>query len=353
MQTTLYYREGSSDKIYQTAIEPSGNGFIVTFAYGRRRATLQTGTKTPKPVSREEAERIAGKLVASKLSKGYTPAEDGTPYHATGNERIDSGIRCQLLNPVNESELPRLLADTRHALQEKHDGKRMLVRKQGCEVHGMNRRGLFVTLPATIAEAASYLPVDCLIDGEAVGDTLHAFDLLEVGGIDVRQRPYLDRYAGLVRLLDANGPIRIVNTAFEPKCKEDMFQTLRRGGAEGVVFKDGDSHSNPGRPASGGPQLKFKFVTSASFIVASVNTRRSVALALLDGSERVTAGNVTIPADHEMPAPGDIVEVRYLYAFPQSGCIYQPVYLGRRDDIDAADCHSGQLKYKGEGVGAV
>ena len=27
---TLYYREGSSDKIYQAAIEPSGTGFIVT-----------------------------------------------------------------------------------------------------------------------------------------------------------------------------------------------------------------------------------------------------------------------------------------------------------------------------------
>ena len=31
------------------------------------------------------------------------------------------------------------------------------------------------------------LPCDCLLDGEAVGDTLHVFDLLESGGIDHRK----------------------------------------------------------------------------------------------------------------------------------------------------------------------
>lgn len=33
-RVTLYYREGSSDKVYQTAIEPAGDGFVVNFAYG-------------------------------------------------------------------------------------------------------------------------------------------------------------------------------------------------------------------------------------------------------------------------------------------------------------------------------
>ena len=49
---------------------------------------------------------------------------------------------------------------------------------------------------------------------------------------------------------------------------------------------------------------------------------------------------------------GDTVEVRFLYAFPESGCIYQPVYRGKRDDIDPADCHVRQLKYKDQGVAA-
>ena len=60
------------------------------------------------------------------------------------------------------------------------------------------------------------------------------------------------------------------------------------------------------------------------------------------------AGNVTIPPNHEIPAPGWIVECRYLYAFKESGCIYQPVYLGVRDDIRAEECTTAQLKYKAE-----
>ena len=352
MPTTLYYREGNSDKVYQVDIEPAGDGFHVTFAYGRRGATLQTGTKTTKPVTREEAEAIAAKLIASKLAKGYTPAVDGTPYHATGNEGRDSGVRPQLLNPVEESELPRLLGDSRHVLQEKHDGKRMLVRKFGKDVHGINRRGLIVALPQPIAEAALCIPVDFLIDGEAVGDVLHAFDLLQVKGNDVRDRSYLDRFAGLLRLLDASSAILPVSTVVEPKDKQAMFDTLRSTGAEGVVFKDMDSHFKPGRPNSDGPHLKFKFVTTASFIVGVINKRRSVALILLDGDKRVPAGNVTIPPGHDIPAPGDVVEVRYLYAFEQSGCIYQPVYRGKRDDVDPADCDVRQLKYKDQGVAA-
>ena len=44
---TLYYREGSSDKVYQCAIEPAGDDrYSVTFAYGRRGGTLSTAAAT-------------------------------------------------------------------------------------------------------------------------------------------------------------------------------------------------------------------------------------------------------------------------------------------------------------------
>jgi bifunctional non-homologous end joining protein LigD len=40
------------------------------------------------------------------------------------------------------------------------------------------------------------------------------------------------------------------------------------------------------------------------------------------------------------------VEVRYLYAFPESRSVYQPVYLGRRDDVLRSECTLAQLKFK-------
>ena len=52
---TLYFREGSSDKVYQAAIEPKGELFVVNFAYGRRGSTLQTGVKTSSPVDYQTA----------------------------------------------------------------------------------------------------------------------------------------------------------------------------------------------------------------------------------------------------------------------------------------------------------
>jgi bifunctional non-homologous end joining protein LigD len=60
----------------------------------------------------------------------------------------------------------------------------------------------------------------------------------------------------------------------------------------------------------------------------------------------VSAGNVTIPPNHEVPSKGEVVECQYLYAFRESGSIYQPVYLGTRSDIPAAECSTDQLKYK-------
>jgi hypothetical protein len=37
-----------------------------------------------------------------------------------------------------------------------------------------------------------------------------------------------------------------------------------------------------------------------------------------------------------------------LYAHRESDVLVQPVYLGKRDDVDAAECRVSQLKYKPE-----
>ena len=101
-----------------------------------------------------------------------------------------------------------------------------------------------------------------------------------------------------------------------------------------------------------GDWLKLKFCETASFIVSTVNGKRSVALSLVRGTQLVPAGNVTIPVNHDIPREGAVVEVRYLYAFAESGCVYQPVYLGERDDIEPGECVVAQLKFKPEAEAA-
>ena len=347
---SLFFREGSSDKVYNAAIEPKGNGYIVSFSYGRRGSTLTTGAKTNDPLPLETATKVFNKLVASKLAKGYRHSDQPSPvYQQSGNEGNDSGVRCQLLNAVEESELQALLSNRTHCLQEKFDGRRMLIRKQGETITGINRRGLVIAIPDSIREAADSISHDFLIDGEAVGERFHAFDLLELDGADQRSVRYIDRYVRLQTLLPKKSPtIRPVDTYLAPSDKLRVFEELQANRSEGVVFKEIDAMFSPGRPNSGGTMLKFKFVETASFIVAARNAKRSVTLCLHDGDEVVGAGNVTIPPNHQVPEVGAVVEVRYLHAFRESGCIYQPVYLGRRDDIPASECVVEQLKYKAD-----
>ena len=142
--------------------------------------------------------------------------------------------------------------------------------------------------------------------------------------------------------------IRFVETAFDAVSKLDLLERLKNANKEGVVFKRTTAPYTAGRPASGGDQFKCKFYASASFIVSKINGKRSVELKLRNQKRLVSAGNVTIPANQRIPEVGAIVECRYLYAFRESGSIYQPVYLGERDDINPADCSVSQLKFKAE-----
>jgi bifunctional non-homologous end joining protein LigD len=354
---SLHFREGNSDKVYHAAIEPKGEGYLVTFAYGRRGNTLTTGTKTTYPMSIAEATKVFDKLIASKLAKGYqyssAPAGETKPYQQTGDEGLDSGIRCQLLNAVDESELSRLLTNSTHCLQEKHDGRRLMVRKQGDTITGINRRGLVVAIPDVIREAVEHIPFDVLIDGEAVGDTFQTFDLLEVKGTCMRKRRYIDRFASLMMVIPPGlDALRWVSTTVSPNDKLEIYEELRATNREGVVFKDMDAAYSPGRPNSGGPQLKFKFVESASFVVTGINAKRSVTLGLYEGDRLVPAGNVTIPPNYRIPEVGEVCETRYLYAYRESGSIYQPVYLGVRTDIPTTECVVEQIKFKCEPAAA-
>ena len=353
--TTLYYRQGSSDKVYQAAIEPKDGGWVVNYAFGRRGSTLSTGTKTSTAVNYEAARAIYDRLIKEKTAKGYTPGEDGTPYQHS--DKISTGIHCQLLNPIGDDDIEKLISDPAWWMQPKYDGRRLLIDMREDKIQGINRLGLSVALPKTLEAEVANFPLDVILDGEAVGDEYHAFDVLLVGNDKMGGCRYADRHLRLMNVLVSfqHRHIQMAKTAITIEQKRELFDALKKANAEGVVFKQVDAPYIAGGPASGGPQLKYKFCETASFLVGSVNGKRSVSLSLLNGKAFVDAGNVTIPLNHPIPIAGSRVECRYLYAFKESGCIFQPVYLGVRDDIASEECTVDQLKYKAasnEGVAA-
>lgn len=348
---TLYFKSGSSDKIYHAQIDAAADGgFLVNFAYGRRGGTLSTGTKTKAPVDHATAVRIFQKLLSDKQSKGYTAGADGTPYMHNEKAGQVSGLLPQLLNVIDDSAATSVVENPQWVMQEKFDGRRLILRKVGDAVEGINKLGLVVAVAEPIAVAAQALPGDFVIDGEAIDNTLHVFDLISRDGTELREHPYGDRYRELTALIGAAGPsanIRYVDCWTEAADKADHLKDLRAQNAEGVVFKRWDAPYRPGRPNSGGAQLKLKFVATVSAMVTKVNQQRSIGLSLLDGEVWRAVGNVTVPANQEVPVIGDVVEVRYLYAV-QGGSLYQPVLLGVRNDVEQWECVVSQLKFKGE-----
>lgn len=341
-QITLYFKQGSSDKVYQAYLEEQNGMYMVNFAYGRRGSTLKTGTKTQSGVPYEKAKKIYDKLVNDKSVKGYVPDVDTTKY-VYADDQIHTGIHCQLLNSVEEADVKELIKEEIWWAQEKKDGRRMLIRKTE-EVRAINRRGLTIGAPKSILDAANSIQQQFIIDGEAVGEILYVFDLLSWDGEDIKEKSYKERL-NLLEDVGFSEAIKVVETAKNSRQKEVLYQRLKETDSEGVVFKKHAADYIPGRPNSGGTQIKFKFYDTASVIVSKVNDKRSVAMIVYDGKKEVDIGNVTISSNKEIPETGIIIEVRYLYAY-KGGSLYQPTFLNIRTDIEKQECTIDQLKYK-------
>jgi bifunctional non-homologous end joining protein LigD len=341
---TLYYKEGSSDKVYTVAVEPKGNLWVVNFAYGRRGAAMTTGSKTQEPVELQEAIKIMSKTVVEKQSKGYTVDTTGKAFMHV--DKTSTGIYPQLLSAVTEEQVEALLADDDYIMQEKFDGQRRILQKQHKTITGINRKGLAVGLPLEVHQDLAVRTefINLLLDGEQIDDTVYVFDIIEPN------KGFKQRYDILKNMIDSSKfkQIKLVKavSGYVPKSK--LYKELLKAGREGVVFKHKNSIYTPGKPKSEHAQFKYKFYETASFIVNKVNTQRSVELKLYTDNtmqQYVLVGNVTIPVNAKIPSVGAVIEVRYLYAYI-GGSVYQPVYLGERGDIDFEECLISQLKYK-------
>ena len=150
----------------------------------------------------------------------------------------------------------------------KHDGFRIMARRDGAGVRLITRHGNdFTARCRLVASAVAALPVrSCLIDGEAIvcdenglaffelirghgsktSAVLCAFDLLELDGRDLRREPIETRKALLAKLLKGSHGSIVLNEHYE----EDgatVFREACRLGCEGIVSKPLGSTYRRGR----------------------------------------------------------------------------------------------------------
>jgi bifunctional non-homologous end joining protein LigD len=369
----LFYRKGTSDKVYNVKLMSEKNPtdpyeedriWYVCFQYGRRGSSLVGGRKNQTGLSYWGAKRLFDTLVRSKLRKGYKPKTDGkfvsyTSVYSAVADEVEAKMTDfipQLLTPVTLVQAKQLYRS--HAgnilLQTKHDGERRnVVIKE--KLQAANRKGREVEIQQSVADACQNLVKNwdqiVEVDTEDMGSHLVIFDVLQIAGTDMRKEAFTARNTMLQTLHMSISQAGLdnqlkVDVAYKPDTFEefiDFINYARETNEEGVVISIGSEKYDTGLSQQ---KFKLKFYADATVYVQRINDKRSIGIAVENdrGGMYIEVGNVTIPPNREMPMIGDCVEVRYLYAY-RGGSLYQPFYKGIRHDKEIAD-HDNSLQYK-------
>jgi bifunctional non-homologous end joining protein LigD len=350
----MHSTHNGSDKIYKMQLTgDDSTGWCVQIQHGRRmpgtdhdlRGTQtdrvpKTGTTTYATAYHEYTDKIYEKRTGKSHYQIISESSGGPVTAASLDERpvailMESGP--MLLIPIEtEEEALRYCRNPSWMAQEKQDGERRLIKNNQGKITAINRKDEQTSLQPRIEQTAKNIGHNFLNDGEEVGDVQRAFDLLELDGENLRGNSAKSRWqalAKLVALCDGDG-IRVCETAFTTADKLAMFARIKRDKGEGIVFKMSGASYEAGKSKKA---LKFKFKARQTFVAGAQNgLKRSVAILAPtsdDNSEMVAIGNVTIPSNHEIPGQGAFIEIEYLYAYPNGGSLFQPVYKGVRSDV--------------------
>ena len=360
----LHNNGGGSDKVYAIELKQVTGGWVVNYRNGRR--IMGTGyqirgnaggTRTHRPRPYDAALRIYRNVIREKQADHYViveqshgdgGSEEGGATVTPEEEQRDSGRYPMLLTSIEEEAKALQLCDNpSYCGQEKEDGeRRMLLKEMGKNACGVNRKGEFVPVVPSIRNAADIITLSSfLVDGEEVGETLRIWDLLEHNGENLREQSMQVRYERLSTLVPKyhNLAIRVVPTAFRRDAKLKMFHEIKARGGEGMIFK---LVAAPYVEGASKYALKYKFKSTATVqVVGASSAKRSIQVGVASDDGVQFAGNVAIPVNKDIPSIGHFIEVEYLYAFPNGGSLFQPVYLGPRSDKDQADRYDS-LKLK-------
>jgi ATP-dependent DNA ligase len=259
---------------------------------------------------------------------------------------------CQLLTPIDDgNEAVARLLNPAYAVQQKFDGKRIILHVDRTSVTAYNRNGLQCEISKDIViEAKRFsLLAPLVLDSEWIRETkkLYAFDLLEINGTNLRPTRFIDRIEQLTKTLQAaqTSLIHPARTEVEETAKVTLLKRIHELNLEGIVFKHLETPYKIDRDPR---QFKYKFTHVSSFIVTKRNEKDSVDLAAYDHrNQLINVGSVKIRNHLFNPIlqEGMIVDVRYAHAYP-SHKLCQPRMISIRDDLQPESCLLSQLRYK-------
>lgn len=302
-------------------------------------------------------ERAAVKSRSSNgLASQITAALGGAPEVTVGKNPYLS----ELLTPVRVEDAGRFANDPNFWVQDKRNGQRRLIIKDGAKVYAFTRpstrypSGQLVEVPENIARVIRAVPYKSLaVDGEIEGERFVAFDLLSYQAPGMKNVRSLSSYAYADRWDDLKGlvtwckryvrsdAVGLVETAMTTKAKEQLILRLAREKAEGVVFKNTRARYKPGRA---GQHFKLKYWKTLTARIKNPRAiKNSAELEVIDekGAWRII-GKVSLIGKPPV-VTGSIVEVKYLYA-TRYRKIVQATIIEVRKDVGVEACLMNQLK---------
>lgn len=266
---------------------------------------------------------------------------------------MSKNAACQLLTAINDGEsAAAVLLNPSYAVQQKFDGKRIVLHIERNSITAHNRDGLTCSIsPEIVREAKAFsLLAPLTLDGEWIREvkSFQTFDLLALGGTETTTLPFKARQEHLKRVFKTikARALQLARTEYKKEEKVSLLQEVHDAQLEGIVLKHIDSPYKLDRQKD---QFKYKFTAVSSFVVTKLHSpKQSVAIAVFDANGKlVPSGDVKIRDSRFKLTEGMVIDVKYSHAFPQSHLVYQPRMISIRDDLQPDACVISQLRYKG------
>lgn len=292
-------QEGSSNKVYGIGLFRDGDRGIVRACWGPFGASLNPGEWTD---SFDKAKKLYDSKKKDKEGKGYAAATFAavgiTPFGA-----IDSTVVAPPTStapakeasfpyvaahvmPLSEAQLAEAIASPAQGVSEKVNGERTFIYSDGQTLTAFNRRGQVVSTVPEAAQCLSALGCSFVIDGERMtrddAGSYVAFDLLMLGGEDLRERAYSERIVTLGAALGGAGLVDGVKAEYTPSGAPQLallvaetdhllglqvVQRIKAKGGEGIIVRS--MHA----PYEGGDTRhirKFKYQSEIDCFVIGV-----------------------------------------------------------------------------------
>lgn len=272
--------------------------------------------------------------------------------------RVQKGLNVKpmLLTELPLDELNRRVADDEWWLEQKIDGQRLLLSAEPGNIRAFGRNGQVTDVPHLGPHGVGpFTSVGYFIfDGEFLNGTFWVFDLLRVedleGGVELtHDEPFWLRRQALEMLFDNIAGIppsmKLVPVFRSADRKRQHALAIQGLGGEGVVLKHRDHSYQPGKRTRRAMKVKFTKDLDAVVTDVGIDGKENIEVSLFNGRSMIPVGKCST-VGKQVPEPGAVVEVRYLYALhPEMPRLYQPRMIRVRTDKSPAECTIDQVQF--------